>query len=262
MSTVAEAAGLYTRSVGQGPELVLVHGWGLNADVWDELANELARRHRVTVVDLPGYGRSPLGDEPYTLAALAAAMAHAVPRPATWIGWSLGGLVCQQLALDHPARVERLVLVCSSPRFVRGPDWKCGIDPEVLTQFGWDLAADFRGTLLRFLALEARGSDHARDELRALRERVFCHGEPALRAVQGGLALLSESDLRAGLRALDCPVHWILGERDQLVPAAAGEAIQVLLPGVSRAVIPGAAHAPFLSHRAEFTALIEEFVAP
>ncbi len=261
MSAVIESPGIYTRSLGVGPELVLVHGWGLNADVWDELANELAKRHRVTVVDLPGYGRSPLGDGPYTLAALAAALAQAVPRPAIWIGWSLGGLVCQQLARDYPARVERLVPVCSSPRFVRGSGWPCGIDPEVLTQFGWDLAADFRGTLLRFLALEARGSDHARDELRALRERVFRHGEPALRAVQGGLALLSESDLRADLRSLHCPVQWILGERDQLVPAATGERLPALCADMRCDVIPGAAHAPFLSHRAEFIARVEEFVA-
>lgn len=254
-------AALYTQSQGAGPELVLVHGWGLNGDVWDELVAALAGRRRVTVVDLPGYGRSPLGEAPYTLAWLAERLAAAVPRRAAWLGWSLGGLACQQLAIDHPQRVERLILACSTPRFVRGPGWPCGIDPEVLTRFAWDLAADFRGTLLRFLALEARGSDHARDELRALRERVFRHGEPALRAVQAGLNLLRDSDLRDVLGQIDCPTLYAAGERDQLVPAVAARTSAQLMKTASHAVVKGGAHAPFLSHRAEFAALVEEFLA-
>lgn len=250
---------LHTRSLGTGPEWVLVHGWGLNADVWDELAAEMARQYRVTVVDLPGYGRSPLGSAPYTLTTLAGQLAAAVPRPAFWLGWSLGGLVCQQLAIDFPDRMQGLALVASSPRFVRGADWQQGIDPDVLTQFAWDLAADYRGTLLRFLALEARGSDHARQETKALRERVFRHGEPALPALQGGLALLRDSDLRHHLDRIRCPMHWVLGERDQLVPAATATAIATALPQTRCTVIGGAAHAPFLSHRAEFLACLEEF---
>ncbi len=250
---------LYTRSRGEGPELVLVHGWGLNGDVWEESAAELAQRFRVTVVDLPGYGRSPLSAGAYSLENLAGALAEAVPRRATWVGWSLGGLVCQQLALQHVDLAERLVLVCSSPRFVAAPDWSCGIDPQLLTQFGWDLATDFRGTLLRFLALEARGSERAREELRILRERVFRHGDPQLTAVQGGLDLLRDVDLRQRMQEIACPVRMILGERDQLVPAASLGATQSLHPAIAGAVIPGASHAPFISHRETFIDKLTEF---
>ncbi|GAB4352991.1 MAG: pimeloyl-ACP methyl ester esterase BioH [Gammaproteobacteria bacterium] len=251
---------LHVQSQGEGPELVLVHGWGLNADVWEELAARLAESYRVTVVDLPGHGRSPLIPGGYTLEALAKALAEALPQGATWVGWSLGGLICQAVALAHPASVERLILVCSSPRFVRGTEWHCGIDPGLLTQFGWDLATDFRGTLLRFLSLEARGSEHAREELRALRERIFRHGEPAMEAVQGGLRLLGGSDLRASLNAMGCPVRMILGERDQLVPATTLGAVRALCDRVEGAVIQGAAHAPFLSHRSLFTRQLEEYL--
>lgn len=256
---LAESA-LYTRTQGAGPELVLVHGWGLNGSVWDELAADLTRRFRVTVLDLPGYGRSPLDGAPYTLSWLASELARAVPRPATWLGWSLGGLICQQLAIDFPQRVERLVMASSTPRFVRGAEWPSGIAAEVLTQFACDLTADLRGTLHRFLALESRGSDHARDELRALRERLFRHGEPAPRAVQGGLALLRDTDLRTELARIRCPALWVLGERDQLVPVSVQEGLSPLMPKGRCAVIGGAAHAPFLSHRTEFVSLIEEFV--
>ncbi|KAA3629396.1 MAG: pimeloyl-[acyl-carrier protein] methyl ester esterase [Proteobacteria bacterium] len=256
---LAEPA-LYTRTHGAGPELVLVHGWGLNGAVWDELAADLTRRFRVTVLDLPGYGRSPLDGAPYILSWLASELARAVPRPATWLGWSLGGLICQQVAIDFPQRVERLIMASSTPRFVRSAGWPSGIAPEVLTQFAGDLAADLRGTLHRFLALASRGSDHARGELRALRERLLRHGEPAPRAVQGGLALLRDTDLRAELARIRCPALWVLGERDQLVPASVQEGLSPLMPKGCCAVIGGAAHAPFLSHRTEFASLIEEFV--
>lgn len=252
---------LFSRTVGTGPDLVLVHGWGLNADVWDETAEALAEHHRVTVVDLPGYGRSPPAEGEYSLALLADQLAGTVPQRATWLGWSLGGLVCLEMACVRPQQVGRLILVCSSPRFVRAPDWPWAVDATVLEQFAWDLATDFQGTLLRFVALEARGGDHSRQELRALRERVFRQGEPQLRALQGGLDLLRDEDLRPCLADLRCPLLVVLGERDQLVPAAAGEAITALSDKAQLTLIPGAAHAPFMSHRGEFVDAVNSFLA-
>lgn len=253
---------LYLQTQGAGPDLVLVHGWGMNGDVWEELVAQLAPRFRVTVVDLPGYGRSPLCGGLYSLENLAERLAAAVTRPATWVGWSLGGLICQQLALQHPELVERLALVCSSPRFVADRDWSCGIDERVLNQFASDMATDFRGTLMRFLALEARGSDHARDELRTLRERVFRHGEPELEAVRGGLELLRLSDFRTRLDHMECPIEMVLGERDQLVPKESFAAARALNPSIAGAIIPGASHAPFISHREIFVRNLEAFAAP
>ena len=56
---------MHVKVAGQGPDLVLLHGWGMNADVWDELAPELARQFRVHCVDAPGHGLSP-PSAPYT----------------------------------------------------------------------------------------------------------------------------------------------------------------------------------------------------
>jgi len=252
---------LYVQSQGAGRELVLVHGWGLNGDVWEEIAQALIPRYRVTVVDLPGYGRSSLVNGRYSLDGIAEALAAAVPRSATWVGWSLGGLVCQQLAHQHAHLVERLMLVGSSPRFVAAADWPCGIDRQLLTQFGGNLAADFRGTLLRFLALEARGGDRAREELRTLRARMFRHGDPELAAVQGGLDLLRDSDLCSRMGLITCPIQMILGERDQLVPATSLAQTQSLNPAIAGTIIPGASHAPFVSHRETFIDHLVEFMA-
>lgn len=246
--------------IGAGPDLFLVHGWGLNGAVWEETAADLSLQYRVQAFDLPGYGSSPLPDRNYDLDMLADAVAMHATRHAYWVGWSLGGLVCLRLARRRPELVDRLVLVSSSPRMVAGEDWPHGIEPQLLAQFAAGLEHDFRGTLLRFLALEARGSDRVREELRVLRERVFSRGEPHFTAVRAGLELLRTEDLRAEFATLSCPVLVVLGERDNLVPRGLAPVLEHMSPAGRCTVIPGAAHAPFVSHAEEFQRAVREFL--
>ena len=69
-------------------------------------------------------------------------------------------------------------MICASPRFVRSDDWRYGVSPEIFRDFATGLRSDYRGTLDRFVALEAFGSDHAKEEMRALRDDLFSRGEP------------------------------------------------------------------------------------
>ena len=110
---------------GHGPPVVLLHGWAMHSGVWGPLVAKLARHHRVIAVDLPGHGHSaPIS--PCTLEAMAAAVDGALAaetQPLAVLGWSLGGLVAMRWALARPARVQRLALVCTTPRFIASPDW-------------------------------------------------------------------------------------------------------------------------------------------
>jgi 2-succinyl-6-hydroxy-2,4-cyclohexadiene-1-carboxylate synthase len=94
-----------------GPRIVLVHGFTQSAASWEPVAQALAGSHEVVTPDLPGHGRSPAaaGDLRSAAAELAASCG-----PATYVGYSLGGRVCLQLALDCPEVVERLVLVSTT----------------------------------------------------------------------------------------------------------------------------------------------------
>ena len=94
------------------------------------------------------------------------------------MGWSLGGLVAQQVALAAPERVSRLVLVNSTPCFVQRPDWSCGIARPVLRRFAEELRQDHRAVLKRFIALEVHGSEHASAQLHRLKAMLFQHGQP------------------------------------------------------------------------------------
>lgn len=250
---------LACQTLGQGPDLVLLHGWGMNAAVWSGLAEALAGDFRLHLIDLPGHGESPLaaGDG---LADWALACLETVPAQASWLGWSLGSLVAQQATLVAPERVSRLVLVAGTPCFVQRPDWTPAMDRDLLAQFGTALMNDLDKTLDRFLGLQVRGSSDARETLRQLRSGFLERPPPRLDALEQGLGLLLNSDLRAQLPRLQVPVLWVMGERDTLVPAALAEALRIRLPAASVEVFAGAGHAPFLSHREAFAQRLREFL--
>ena len=253
---------LYLETRGQGPALVLLHGWGLNHRVWgEEVVAALAQDFHLHLLDLPGHGRSPLGAECFTLDAVCRLLDDAaLPPRATWLGWSLGGLVALAMALRAPARVQGLILLASNPQFVRSPDWPHGMRPEVLQQFAEQLEQDFETTLARFLMLQVRGEAHARQRLRQLRQRVLAGGQADARALRDGLRILQESRFQAQLAQLDCPVLWLLGRLDSLVPVSLAGALRQWLPTARMHVFEHSAHAPFLSQPQDFLTRIQAFV--
>jgi len=249
---------LHVEVSGSGPDLVLLHGWGMNAAVWDELATGLAQHFRLHCVDLPGHGASP-ACAPCTLDALADLLAAALPRRVTVCGWSFGGQVTLNWALRKPDQIERLVLLAATPCFVRGAEWDCGIDAAVLDDFARGLVHDYRATLQRFTALQARGDAHSRVVLRRLREHILARGEPDVAALGAGLQLLKETDLRDRLIQIMQPALILHGERDALVPLAAGEYLQRTLPHATLEVFAGTAHALFVAQPQRTARRIMEF---
>jgi pimeloyl-[acyl-carrier protein] methyl ester esterase len=244
---------------GQGPALVLLHGWAMHAGIFAPLVARLEAHFRLHLVDLPGHGRSRDAGVALTLDAAAAAVAAVVPERALWLGWSLGGLVALQAAATRPARVRGLAMLAASPRFVRGEGWDQGMDGAVFRAFAAELGRDYRGTLDRFLMLEAQGSDHMREELRLLRGEVFAHGEPASAVLCDGLGLLENTDLRGVLPGLAMPSLWLAGRRDRLVSPAAMQAAAALAPGASYHCVQSGGHAPFLTHADEVADAMREF---
>lgn len=251
---------LFTHTCGEGPDLVLLHGWGMNGDVWEGVLPTLSQHYRTTIVDLPGHGRSLDCPRVYSLTNLSAALADVLPAQASLVGWSLGGMLATQFTLDHPQCVHKLALIASAPKFVRDSDWMDGVEPDVLDGFAAGLRQDFQQTIRRFIAIQAMGSEHARDEQRTLRERVFRHGNPQPAALEGGLNILRQADLRPRLPEIRCPSLLMVGEHDALFRRRAAEQTLELFPQASLSVVPGAGHAPFLSHPAIFLAALQAFL--
>ncbi|MDP1643914.1 MAG: pimeloyl-ACP methyl ester esterase BioH [Thiobacillus sp.] len=240
------------------PVLALVHGWGMNARVFDALADLLGDDFEVRVFDLPGHGgRDALVEN--TLRTWANDLAQQLPQGATLLGWSLGGQVAMRAALDYPRKITRLILLASTPKFVATEDWQRGMAAADLQDFGAALLADPQATLLRFLSLQTRGMSGQKTMLQQLRQTLLAAPAASSEALAGGLAILRDTDLRAELPQLTQPTLILHGALDTLTPPAAGAWLAETLPHVQYLEFARAAHAPHLSHGKEVAAAIGRF---
>ncbi len=251
-------ASLYWHTCGEGnSDLVLLHGWGLNAEVWQSIVPRLSPHFRMHLVDLPGYGRSQ-HDGALSLPEMAQLLLPHLPPRALLLGWSLGGLVATELALRVQQQVAGLISVASSPCFTATDGWP-GIKPETLETFRSQLNSDFQRTVERFLALQTLGTDSARQDARRLKEVVLAQPMPPVEVLDGGLAILREVDLRDRLPHITQPFLRLYGALDGLVPRRIAAQLDKMLPASPSVVMEKAAHAPFISHPDAFCQHILDF---
>ena len=241
------------------PVIALVHGWGMNARVFDTLAERLAPNFDVRALNLPGHGgRAVLASN--TLHSWADDLASQLPAHSTLLGWSLGGQVAMCAAIDHPDTVARLIVMSSTPKFVASDDWAHGMAWSDLQAFGAGLLDDPQSTLLRFLSLQTRGVAGQKALLQQLRAAFLATPQGDAEALHQGLDLLCLTDLRAELSRLMQPTLVLHGGLDTLTPAAAGTWLAGHLPHARQIEFARAAHAPHLSHGDAVAAEIGRFI--
>lgn len=261
------------------PTLVLLHGWGLNKEIWAPVSPLLTEFADVVTVDLPGFGHSSWqtenSDFDHACHRLMANLAHHLDGPFHLAGWSLGGLFATQLALDYPTYVQRVMTIASSPCFMardgeatsasapcaQAEPWP-GIKRETLEAFRYQLSTNFQKTLERFLAVQALGSPAAKEEIKTMRALLASCPEPAPEALVAGLRWLAEVDLRLDLKELQVPLIRLYGRRDSLVPVATSAAVTRYLPPQMPASIQfdASAHAPFITETERFVQTLQAFV--
>lgn len=250
-------SGLHVEILGSGTDVVLVHGWAMHSGIWGDFAERLARRYRVTLVDLPGHGRSAMVDD-YSLNGLSDALAEAIPDPAHWLGWSLGASIVLAHAERRPELARSVALMAGNPRFWGDADWP-GVERAQLEAFARDLMGSYDKTLSRFLGLQAVGLDGGRRVLEDLKRRMVEAPAPRPEALRRGLEILLNSDLRASLDDSPHPLTLVLGGRDRLVPSGLAEAVRGRSPRVPVHLLPRAAHLPFLTETDGCLRLLAEF---
>lgn len=242
---------------GDGPDLALIHGWGLGSAVWRPLLEPLARSCRMHLVELPGYGRT--ADESTSLAACAESLLASLPAPVTLCGWSLGGLLALRAALLAPQQVGGLILIGSTPCFVQRPDWPAAQPASVLAGFADRVGQQPAETLQRFVALLCQGDRQARALTRMLLGQLRQQPLPSPAALQRGLEWLRDTDLRPLLAGIRCRSLLLHGASDALNPLAAASWLAQALPGGRLEVFPGTGHAPFLADPVRCSELINQY---
>ena len=226
------------------PDLVLLHGWGMSSDVFRDWLPLLRRRCNVTLLDLPGFGRSPAQPQ-LTIDQLLDQLAQYIPQNAALLGWSLGGTIAAAFTARFPQRCAALMTIASNPCFVERDDWSSAMPAATFAEFQTRLVQNPTVTLRRFLALQTRGSDGERELLRWLRNHETNAGSDAL---AWGLNLLAQLDVRAALQQSTIPAVHIFGSADALVPASVAENISRIAAQQWVVLLDSAAHLPFVSH--------------
>jgi len=239
----ANGIGLHVQEIGAGPPVVMVHGLliGSLASWYFTAAPALAKDHRVRVYDLRGHGRSERAKTGYDVRTLAADLAALTSDLGVVdvVGHSWGARVARRVALDHPARVRRLVLV------------EAPLPPSSTVEMSAFLEAD-----------PARWLDALPPQLR---EAAESGRRQAKRLIESLGFLILESSLLADLRAepdiddaelerLRIPVLLAYGDRSSCL--AAGRRLERVIAGSRLAVLHGG-HYLHLDARAELTAELE-----
>ena len=174
---------LFVREAGDGPPLLLLHGWPQHGAMWEPLIGELAGDFRVIVPDLRGFGRSEAPAGPYdkhTLAAdvLALMDAEGIEK-ATIVGHDWGGWIAWLLALEHPERVERFADLDVPPPWSRDSQVSLAKLPKQLlfSSYQWIISSPLVGERFvsspQWLARFIRGGSKRTDVWTAERLAVF-----------------------------------------------------------------------------------------
>jgi len=248
---------LHVKTLGAGPDLVLLHGWAMHSDIWDGVCDQLAGHFRLHLVDLPGHGGSA-ACETATLQCMVEKVAEVLPDDCTICGWSLGGQVSIELALQLPLRVKKLILVSTTPCFINHRDWQWGMDEEMLQLFIKNLKRDYVTTLDRFLSLQVKGSIDTTAVLAKLKASFSHDRELNETSLQAGLQILLTTDLRNKIEEISQSVVLIHGENDIITHPSAARWMHQKLPSSELLMLSNCGHAPFLSHPDQFiTKLIQ-----
>jgi|GEM_PF-51032 len=260
--------------------LVLIHGWGLNSGIWQPLIEKFLNEQHITgafnleiiTVDLPGFGKnSHVNIAPYSLANICKYIAEAINKPAVYLGWSLGGLVATEMALNYPEKVLGLITVASSPHFVEKnckvpaeAEVNCnhwpGIKANVLMGFHKQLSESIEKTLTNFLKIQAMGSSSIRHDIKLITKLVMQYQLPNQEVLASSLQLLESCDLRQQLANIRQPFVRIYGANDSLVPKSIIPLVNKLAENSEQHLFSGASHAPFISHADDFYQVLNKWL--
>jgi esterase len=244
---------------GDGEPVAILHGLFGSARNWASIARHLAQHHRIVAFDLRNHGASPwaaLMDYPTMAEDVCASMRERGHRRYALLGHSMGGKVAMVAALSNPAAIERLVVVDIAPVAY----------PVAYLSYVQAMRQLNLGVLTRRREVDAAlaaAVANAGERGFLLQSLVFADGPPRwqlnLPAIEAALSIL------AGFpefgTTYDGPALFIAGGRSRVLRPQHEPAIRTLFPNAELACVEAAGHWVHAERPAEFTALIEPFLA-
>jgi 3-oxoadipate enol-lactonase len=240
-----------------GPVLLLGGSLGTTLDIWEPQVAALSATHRVIRFEHRGHGGSPVPNGPYTMDELGADVVTMLDRlglaRVSYCGLSIGGMVGQWLGINAPARVDRLILLCTAAHLPPASGWReraaavrAAGTPEVVADavlgrwFTPDYAASHPDIVARY---------------RATISGISAEG------YAGCCEAIATMDLRPGLPGIAAPTLVVSGRQDPSIPPEHGEVLAAAVPGARFEVLDPAAHLASVERADAVNALIAEHLA-
>jgi pimeloyl-ACP methyl ester carboxylesterase len=257
---------------GDGPPVVLLHGWTSSRAAWLPVSKDLSRRYRVLCPDARGHGgHVPNATRAPDVKRLAADLLALLDRygidRAVAVGHSMGALTLWQFIRDHGCeRLSRICIIDQSPRLITDETWQLGIygdfDRARSTVLDAELNSDFAEGVLRLIAggLNARAADgYARNT------KGWQQARRALQALDAEILItiwrsLVAADFRDVLPAITVPTWLAWGTASNFYPVDVGRYLLSSIRGSSMTCYEGADHAPHLQNPDRFSADLIEFI--
>lgn len=204
------------------PAVVLLHGLGYDAQIWDDWCDDLSARYYVMAPDLLGYGENKAVPS-LSLEEDALTLLKSLPATAFYVGWSLGGLFALWLATHRPKRVLGAMTMCTTPCFTMRDDWSAGVPNAELDKFKAIATDGDSATINRRLSnLSVRGESNPEPWLEKL---TNLKGSADRVSIRAGVSILRLADLRADLAQCATPIRYCLGGMDVMLPATLATAL-------------------------------------
>ena len=262
-----------TLTMGEGPDVVLLHGLGGAKSSFFDTAAALSRRYRVHALDLPGFGASskpttaPYSARWFAETVLAAMDELGIER-AHVVGNSMGGRIAIELGLRNPERVASLGLLCPAVAFVKRTYHpvvrlmrpELGLLPhrfarEKVAEHFWNLFADSDG-------IDPSVADVVVDEF----QRIYASpgGRIAFLSAARNIYLeapYGKDGFYGRLSQLEPPALFVWGSHDRVIPPAFGRHVARWLPSAEQIVLEGCGHVPQVERAEQTSELLEGLFA-
>ncbi|CAB3749379.1 alpha/beta fold hydrolase [Paraburkholderia humisilvae] len=249
-----QSGDMLVRVSGAGAPLILLHGYTTTAEFWREQVDAFSAGYRVIRPNLPGHGISPSPKQrAYTIDAFVADLEHMFEqfelRDAVLVGLSMGGVIAQQFALKHPARLRALAVVDTTSH-----------------GFGPDVQVDNVFSAIDRLGVVAASQQVARRSFSPSTPAALIHwaeqevAQTPEFVAREAVASLGTIDNHTALAQLDVPTLVMVGGEDRITPLVESRKLNALIRGSQLEIIEHAAHFPMLEQPEAFNHALKRFL--
>ncbi len=242
--------------------IVLIHGWASDGSIWQDTQNYLEQKYPVYMLNLP------MSKNIYSYRdAVIELIEHKDLYQVMLVGWSMGALIAIQVTHQLPHKVQGLLLVSGTSRFLTDSQltltepYSGGIPAALIVRMKKRLIKNREQTITDFYKLMFSPQEEAQGLAGEIIGSALSRGRTwDLIEAQAGLDFLAEADVRAELKEITCPTLLIHGEQDEICPIGGAEFIQRQIPCAQLISYPWVGHIPFLTNFKDFHRALERWL--